>query len=139
MENDETPACRLVRGGAGYRGRQGLDYVEGVSRQSVGARGLCMHLLTIPPGGRSKAHLHEAHETAIYVLSGRAEMWHGPRLEHRMTVEAGDMVYIPAGAPHLPVNPGDVPVTAVIARTDPDEQESVVLRPDLDVAAPPPA
>ncbi len=132
MDHDETPECRLVRGGEGYHGRQGLDYFEGVSRQSVGARGICMHLLTIPPGGRAKAHQHAAHETAIYVLSGRAEMWHGERLESRMTVEAGDMVYIPAGVPHLPANPGATPVTAVVARTDPDEQESVVLRPDLE-------
>ncbi len=31
-----------------------------------------MHLLTMPPGGRAKAHLHENHETAIYVLDGEA-------------------------------------------------------------------
>ena len=28
-----------------------------------------MHLLTMPPGGRAKAHLHENHETAIYMLA----------------------------------------------------------------------
>jgi uncharacterized RmlC-like cupin family protein len=32
-----------------------------------------MHLLTISPGGRAKAHLHAHHETAIYVLSGASE------------------------------------------------------------------
>jgi uncharacterized RmlC-like cupin family protein len=49
-----------------------------------------------------------------------------------MTVRAGDMFYIPAGVPHLPANLSDQPVTAVIARTDPNEQESVVLLPELD-------
>jgi uncharacterized RmlC-like cupin family protein len=35
--------------------------------------------------------------------------------------------------PHLPYNPSDqVPVVAVIARTDPNEQESVILLPELD-------
>ncbi len=34
--------------------------------------------------------------------------------------------------PHLPANLSDSePAVAVIARTDPNEQESVVLRPDL--------
>ena len=42
------------------------------------------------------------------------------------------MFYIPANIPHLPANLGTEPVTAVIARTDPNEQESVVLLPGLD-------
>ncbi len=124
--------CRLVRPGGGYDGKQGFSYVEGVSAESVGAKGICMHLLTIPPGGRAKAHLHATHETAIYVLSGVSEMYYGDRLQHHMRVAAGDMLYIPAGEPHLPFNPGPEPVVAVIARTDPNEQESVVLLPELD-------
>jgi len=40
---------------------------------------------------------------------------------------AGDFVFIPAGVPHQPYNPTDRPVRALVARTDPDEQESVVL------------
>ena len=47
-----------------------------------------------------------------------------------MRVKAGDFIYIPAGVPHQPYNPTDKPVRAVIARTDPKEQESVVLLPD---------
>ncbi len=53
-----------------------------------------------------------------------------------MTVGAGDMLYIPAGMPHLPANVGDQPATAVIARTDPNEQESVVLLPELEALVP---
>lgn len=53
-----------------------------------------------------------------------------------MTAQTGDLVYIPAGVPHLPYNPSNAPCHAVIARTDPNEQESVVLRPDLDVLHP---
>ncbi|MFN3282077.1 MAG: cupin domain-containing protein [Tabrizicola sp.] len=95
-----------------------------------------MHLLTIPPGGRAKAHKHATHETAIYQLSGRSVMSWGGRLEHRMEAEAGDLLYIPADTPHLPFNPGPEPCTAVIARTDPNEQESVVLLPELEHLAP---
>ncbi len=128
--------CRLVRAGGGYSGKQGLDYLEGIAKETVGSTGICMHLLTIPPGGRAKAHKHENHETAVYVLSGEACTWYGERLEHQFIARAGDMVYIPAGTPHLPANLGDEPCTAVIARTDPHEQESVVLLPELDELVP---
>jgi uncharacterized RmlC-like cupin family protein len=130
--DDTTPACRVVRPGEGYAGKQGLDYGAGVSAQSTGARGLCLHTLVVPPGGRGRAHLHEHHESAVYVLEGDSEMWWGEGLAHREVVRPGDFVYIPAGVPHLPVNTGPTPLRAVIARTDPEEQESVVLLPELD-------
>lgn len=91
-----------------------------------------MHLLTIPPGNRAKAHLHEHHETAIYILEGHSAMWYGDNLDQYMEVNEGDFVYIPAGMPHLPFNPGTQPCTALIARTDPNEQESVLLLPELE-------
>jgi uncharacterized RmlC-like cupin family protein len=128
--------CRRLRKGETYHGKQGFDYFAGVSAETAGARGICMHLLEIPPGGRAKAHLHEAHETAIYVLSGVSGVWYGPELGEHCEVAAGDFFYIPAGVPHLPMNTGDVPCVAVIARTDPNEQESVVLLPHLDAKVP---
>lgn len=86
-----------------------------------------MHIVTIPPGASARPHYHESHESAIFVLEGYSEMRHGPNLEHVMEIRAGDFCYIPAGVPHQPYNPTDKPVRAVIARTDPNEQESVVL------------
>lgn len=131
-----APACRKLRPGDTYHGKQGFAYFEGIARETTGAQAICMHLLTIPPGGRAKAHKHATHETAIYVLDGSAVMYWGERLEHRMETVAGDLVYIPADVPHLPLNPSNAPVRAVIARTDPHEQESVVLLPDLDGLVP---
>ena len=127
----DSAGCRVVRGG-GYEGKQGLGYAAGISAESAGARGLCLHTLTIPPGGRAKAHVHAEHESAIYVVSGRGTMWWGEGLAHREELSAGDFVFIPAGVPHLPANPHDEPVLTVVARTDPNEQESVVLLPELD-------
>jgi len=121
--------CRIIRGGdaEGYAGKQGLDYFAGVSAESCGSEGLCLHLLVIPPGGQARAHLHEGHESAIYVLEGSAAMRHGEGLAQVDTMTAGDFVFIPAGVPHQPYNPTDRPVRALVARTDPNEQESVVL------------
>ncbi len=48
-------------------------------------------------------------------------------------MEEGDFFYIPAGMPHVPYNlSNELEATALIARTDPNEQESVTLMPELD-------
>ena len=119
--------CTVVRGGRAFAGRQGFSYFEGISAESAGAEALCLHRLDMPPGAEALPHLHEKHETAIYVLSGRARMRYGEGLGRELEVEAGDFLYIPAGMPHQPYNASDEPCRAVIARTDPNEQESVVL------------
>jgi len=135
MSDAETLMCRVVRAEETYDGKQGLTYFCGIAAETVGSKAICMHLLTIPPGARAKAHLHEAHETAVYLLSGEVVTLYGDRLQHRMINKAGDLVYIPAGVPHLPVNLSGEPASAVIARTDPNEQESVVLLPELEAIA----
>jgi uncharacterized RmlC-like cupin family protein len=136
MPESPKPTCHLVRPDASYRGKQGLSYFTGIAAETVGSSGICMHLLTMPPGARARAHLHENHETAIYCLSGEVDTWYGDRLENHVLVKAGDLFYIPAGVPHLPANSGSEPASAVIARTDPSEQESVVLLPELDGLVP---
>jgi uncharacterized RmlC-like cupin family protein len=41
--------------------------------------------------------------------------------------EAGDFIFIPADVPHQPVNLSDSePAHAIVARNDPNEQESVI-------------
>lgn len=119
--------CKVIRGGEGFHGKQGPDYFSGVSAESVGSQGICMHLLVMPPGAEAKPHYHENHETAIYQLEGSTSFRHGPKLEFLDHVMEGDFVYIPAGVPHQPFNPTDKVAKALIARTDPNEQESVVL------------
>jgi uncharacterized RmlC-like cupin family protein len=124
---------RLVRSGGSVRGKQGLDYHVGISADTVGSRGIHMQTVIIPPGSRAHAHKHATHETAIYALNGTSGVFHGEKLEHHTLVAPGDYFYIPADVPHLPYNPSDTEtVVAVIARTDPNEQESVVLMPELE-------
>jgi uncharacterized RmlC-like cupin family protein len=133
MAAEPMRECVLIHPTDTYEGKQGLTLFPGVSAESAGATGLCMHLLTIPAGGRAKAHLHAQHETAIYVLRGEADMWYGEGLRQHLICRAGDFIFIPAGVPHLPANRSQTePCEAVVARTDPNEHESVVLLPDLD-------
>jgi uncharacterized RmlC-like cupin family protein len=70
------------------------------------------------------------------MVEGEVICWYGDRLQHRFTVRAGEMAYIPAGVPHLPINASaDEAVTCIVARTDPNEQESVVVLPELEPLA----
>jgi uncharacterized RmlC-like cupin family protein len=132
---DGTPAAfgSVVRAGQSYQGKQGPDYTPGISAESVDARALWLGSVTIPPGGRTKAHVHENHESGFFLVSGdEVELWTGDELEHCETARAGDYLYVPAGVPHVAVNRSDVPAVFVGARTDPNEQESVVMRPELE-------
>ncbi len=127
------PECRIVRAGEAFTGKQGLSYCPGISAETAGSQGIHMQIVNIPPGGRAKAHKHFSHETTIYALSGMSAMWYGESLEHHAEVLPGDFVYIPANVPHLPYNPSQTePCVAVIARTDPNKQESVMLLPELE-------
>lgn len=128
MPSERQSACTVISPDETYRGKQALEYFRGVSAESAGSKSLCMHLVTIPPRGRATPHLHEHHETAIYVLSGEAAMWYGKDLREHLRVRAGEFLYIPANMPHLPYNLSEtVPCVGVVARTDPNEQESVTL------------
>jgi uncharacterized RmlC-like cupin family protein len=128
----------VVRPGQTYEGKQGPNYTPGVSAESVGARALWLGSVTLPPGGgRTKAHIHERHESAFFMVSGdEVELWTGDQLEHREVAHAGDYLYIPAGVPHVAVNRSETPAVFVGARTDANEQESVVMRPDLEARVP---
>ena len=130
---ERSATCVCLRAGEPFVGKQGFTYAAAISAETVGALAIHMQLLTVPPGAKAKAHKHEAHETALYVLSGEVGMYYGERLELHMVNRAGDFVYIPANMPHLPYNMSQSePARAVISRTDPNEQESVALLPALD-------
>ena len=120
--------CIKISRPEAYAGKQGLEYFAGISAETAGSKGLCLHLVTIAPGGRAKPHLHEKHESAIYVLSGQAGMYYGEGLREHVSVTAGDFLYIPANMPHMPYNASETePCVGLVARTDPNEQESVTL------------
>jgi uncharacterized RmlC-like cupin family protein len=119
--------CVIIRSAQRYDGKPGASLASGVTSKSAGAQALCVHLVMIPPGTRGMPHFHAGHESAVYAVSGETEVWHGEGLVKRTVMRAGDFMYIPPGTPHMPVNRGDVTAIAVVARTDPEEQESLVV------------
>jgi len=106
---------------------QRLPYFIGIGGATVGATGLSMHLVVIPPGARAEPHAHVGHETAIYVLEGRVLTRWGEGLTEEVVSEAGDFLFIPPGVPHEAINlSADAPARAVVARNDANEQDRVV-------------
>jgi uncharacterized RmlC-like cupin family protein len=129
--NEET-GWQVVGPSTSYVGKQNLTFLVGISAESVGATGIHMQMVQIPTGGRAKAHMPEKHEPAICALSGMSHVSHGERLERHSVARPGEFFYIPAGIPRLLYNPSQKEETvAVVARTDPNEQESLVLLPHL--------
>lgn len=130
-----SAGLRVVRPGPAFKGKQGHIYSPAISAESVGAKGIHMQFVTIPPGEIGRAHKHESHETAIHILQGNSGVWYGDELEHHHVAGVGDFVYIAANVPHMPYNMSTTEaVVAIIARTDPNEQESVVLLAELEAA-----
>lgn len=131
------PRC-VVDGAEPYTSVQGTVYAPGVCAETVGASGLFLGIVTLAPGQRTKAHVHAAHESAFYFLSGDAvELWTGDTLEHCALARPGDYLFIPAGLPHVAVNrSASAPAVFVGARNEPTAQESVQMRPELDARVP---
>ena len=126
----------VVRAGTKYRSEQGSDYEPGVSTETVGSQVLFLGAVTLPAGATNKAHVHERHETALYLLSGELEIWTGDQLQHREAVRPGDYIYIPANVLHVAVNLGEKPAVCIGTRNEPTAQESVVLYPEMDALVP---
>jgi uncharacterized RmlC-like cupin family protein len=126
-DDNALPDVKAVRPEHEVLTRQRLPYFVGISGQTVGARGLSMHLVVIPPGAKADPHSHRGYETAIYVLEGRVETRYGARLESSVVSEAGDFLFIPPGIPHEAINLSPTePARAIVARNDPAEQDNVV-------------
>ena len=117
----------MYRRGERYEGAQGLSYFEGLA-----GSGICMVELELPPGGRSRAHLHRGVESAGYVVEGELEMRWGSRLEHSDRIRAGELAYIPPDVPHLVLNPTEAVTRAVVAHTASSDQEGIELLPELE-------
>jgi len=127
----------VVKSGAGYRADQGSDYEPGVSAETVGSKSIWLGRITLPAGKRTRAHVHEHHETALYMLSGdEMELWTGDQLQYRDIVRPGDYIFIPANMLHVAVNRGAQPAVVIGARSEATAQESVVLRPEMDCKVP---
>jgi uncharacterized RmlC-like cupin family protein len=108
---------------------QGMTRMAAIDTARAGAEKLWAGTVEIEPDARTGAHHHGPVESVIYVVSGRARMRWGERLEFVAEAGPGDFIYVPPYAPHQEINAEpDSPLSCVVVRSG---QEPVVVNLEL--------
>src|SRR5215207_5407356 len=114
----------------------GMSRAAAINFARVGAQKIWAGTVTIQPNAKTGAHHHGALESVIYVVSGRARMRWGARLEFMAEAGAGDFIYVPPFVPHQEINAlPDTALSCVVVRSG---QEPVVVNLDLPSVEPDP-
>jgi uncharacterized RmlC-like cupin family protein len=118
---------KVVKPGGDREVPRGVVGGAEISQATTGATKLYMGVFRVPPGSSSRPHYHANCESAVYMLSGNLIVRWGDRLEHELTLEPGDMVFVPPRETHVLENPSDqVAAQYVVARDSPTEDAVVV-------------
>ena len=113
----------------------GMNRAAANTYARTGAEKLWAGTVVIHPNAKTGAHHHGPVESVIYVVSGRARMRWGEKLEFTAEAGPGDFIYIAPFVPHQEINanPGE-PLSCVLVRSG---QEPVVVNLDLTPAEEP--
>ena len=79
----------------------GMNRAAAITHARTGAEKLWAGTVVIHPKAKTGAHHHGAVESVIYVVSGRARMKWGDRLEYTAEAGPGDFIYIPEHSIHF--------------------------------------
>jgi uncharacterized RmlC-like cupin family protein len=113
----------------------GMNRAAAITHATAGANKLWAGTVTIHPNAKTGAHHHGALESVIYVISGKARMRWGEKLEYFAEAGPGDFIYVPPYVPHQEINanPSEA-LQCVLVRSD---QEPVVVNLDIPVVEKP--
>ena len=107
----------------------GMDRKAAINFARVGAQKLWAGTVHIHPNAKTGAHHHGPVESVIYVVSGKARMRWGDKLEFVAEAGPGDFIYVPPYVPHQEINANDEePLSCVLVRSG---QEPVVVNLDI--------
>lgn len=113
----------------------GMQRAAAIDYARAGAQKLWAGTVHIHPGAKTGAHHHGPLESVIYVVSGRARMRWGERLEFTAEAGPGDFIYVPPYVPHQEINASsDETLRCVLVRSD---NEAVVVNLDIEPAEKP--
>jgi uncharacterized RmlC-like cupin family protein len=108
----------------------GMSRAAAITTASAGAEKLWAGTVVIEPDARTGAHHHGPVESVIYVVSGRARMRWGDRLEFVAEAGPGDFIYVPPYVPHQEINAAAAePLSCVLVRSG---QDPVVVNLELE-------
>jgi uncharacterized RmlC-like cupin family protein len=108
----------------------GMTRAAAITHARTGASKLWAGTVTIHPNAKTGAHHHGEVESVIYVVSGKARMRWGERLEYLAEAGPGDFIYVPPFVPHQEINANpDEPLACVLVRSG---QDPVVVNLDIE-------
>ena len=103
----------------------GMFRQAAVNAARVGAQKIWAGTVAIQPDAKTGVHHHGELESVIYVVSGRARMRWGDKLEYVAEAGPGDFIFVPPFVPHQEINAStDEPLHCVLVRSD---NEAVVV------------
>jgi uncharacterized RmlC-like cupin family protein len=107
----------------------GMTRAAAINRAMAGANKLWAGTVKIHPNAKTAPHHHGELESIIYIISGRARMRWGERLEFVAEAGPGDFIFVPPFVPHQEINANaNEPLACVVVRSD---QEPVVVNLDI--------
>ena len=107
----------------------GMFRQAAINHARVGAQKIWAGTVAIEPNAKTGVHHHGELESVIYVVSGKARMRWGERLEFVAEAGPGDFIYVPPYVPHQEINAStDEPLECVLVRSD---NEAVVVNQDI--------
>jgi uncharacterized RmlC-like cupin family protein len=108
----------------------GMDRRAAINFARVGAQKLWAGTVTIHANAKTGAHHHGHLESVIYIVSGRARMRWGEKLEFTAEAGPGDFIYVPPYVPHQEINASPTEVLqCVLCRSD---GEAVAVNLDIE-------
>ena len=108
---------------------KGMKRYAAVAKKNVGAEKIWAGKVNIEPGAKTGAHHHGELESVIYVLSGKAKMRWGEKLEFEKYAYPGDFIFVPPFVPHQEINAlSNEPLKCILFRSG---QDPVVVNLDI--------
>ncbi|MDR7145004.1 cupin domain-containing protein [Rhizobium sp. BE258] len=114
----------------------GMFRQAAINHARVGAQKIWAGTVSIAPRAKTGVHHHGALESVIFVISGRARMRWGERLEYVAEAGPGDFIFVPPYVPHQEINADpERALECVLVRSD---NEAVVVNiTDVEPVEPP--
>jgi uncharacterized RmlC-like cupin family protein len=114
----------------------GMHREAAIDAARAGAEKLWAGTVVIHADAKTGPHHHGELESVIYVVSGKARMRWGERLEFTAEAGPGDFIYVPPYVPHQEINASpDDSLSCVVVRSG---QEPVVVNLDMPAVEPNP-
>jgi uncharacterized RmlC-like cupin family protein len=116
---------KVIKPGADRDLPRGVLGGSEISRATTGASNIYMAVFRVPKGAKTRPHYHAGCESAVYMLSGSMLVRWGDSLEESLTVEPGDLLYVPPRETHILENLSDTQDAEYVVARDAPAEDSV--------------